>query len=74
VSRPRHAYGGDYETLLRTLEAAKWTVDGGGNKHFKLKCPNECKCMIMMATTPSGRYYLRNFKLQLKRVTCWEEK
>lgn len=73
MSRHRHSYGGEYEDLLKKAEKAGWNVDGGGNKHFKLKCPNACKCMQTMSTTPSGNNYLRNLKGQLKRATCWED-
>jgi hypothetical protein len=74
VTRPRHAKGGAYEDLLREAERAGWTVTGGGNKHYKLKCPNSCRCIKTMSTTPSNPNYLRNMRAQLHRVTCWEDR
>ena len=72
MSRPRHRLGGEYEELLKEVEKEGWSVTGGGNKHFKLKCPNPCKCMKTMSTTPSNPNYLRDMRAQLRRATCWE--
>ncbi len=72
MSRPQHNRK-DFEEQLKRMERAGWTVSGGGNKHFKCKCPGACKCLKTMATTPSNPNYLRDFKAQLRRQTCWKE-
>ena len=72
MSRPRHRVK-EYEELIKKAERDDWRVTGGGNKHFKLKCPNPCKCMQTVATTPSDPNKLRNLVTQLLRVTCWKE-
>jgi hypothetical protein len=72
VPRPDHK-DKEFENEFRKMERAGWTVDGGGNRHFKLKCPNDCKCMIVVSTTPGGRNPLRTFVAQRTRATCWKE-
>lgn len=72
MPRPRHRLK-EYEAVLKRAEGKGWAVEGGGDKHFKLKCPNPCKCMLTMSTTPSNPNYLRNLLGQLGRVTCWKE-
>lgn len=63
----------DLEQILKEAERKDWTVTGGGNRYFKMKCPNACKCMKMVHCTPSGANYKRNLVAQLARATCWEE-
>lgn len=63
----------EFEHEFRDMERAGWTVEGGGNSHFKLKCPNDCKCLLTVGTTPGGRNPLRTFTAQRNRVTCWKE-
>jgi hypothetical protein len=72
MPRPRHRRK-ELEALLREAEQKGWTVSGGGNKHFKMKCGESCKCMITVATTPSNPNYPRNLTKQLGRATCWEK-
>lgn len=54
------------------MEEAGWVIEGGGNKHFKCKCPCPAKHLKTMATTPSSPNYLRDFINQIKRA-CWKE-
>lgn len=72
MSRPRHN-NKDLEAVLRKGEAQGWRVAGGGDKHFKMKCPCPKKCMKTVSTTPSSPNYLRDLKAQLRRATCWED-
>jgi hypothetical protein len=55
------------------MERAGWRIEGGGNRHFKLKCPNDCKCILVVASTPGGGNPLRVFTSQRHRSTCWKE-
>jgi hypothetical protein len=71
VSRPRHTRK-ELEDVLLQAEEKGWRVEGGGNKHFKMKCPCSDKHMQSVSTTPSNPNYLRNLMAQLKRATCWE--
>lgn len=73
MSRPKHRYP-DYERLLKEVERRPgWTVEGGGDRHFKIKCPNPCKCMTPIPTTPSKRQSLTILHNQMAQATCWRE-
>lgn len=72
MPRPRHN-DKDLEAVLKLGEQRGWMIEGGGNKHFKMKCPNPCKCMKGVSTTPSNPNYLRDLMGQLRRATCWED-
>lgn len=73
VSRPKHGYG-EYEKLFKRLERSRWRVEGGGNRHFVLKCPCERKCMIVVSSTPQSRTgQLAIVHVQLRNKTCWKE-
>jgi hypothetical protein len=72
VSRHRHK-DKDLEHIIRVAEDQGWTVTGGGDRYFKMKCPCPDKCMKMVNCTPSGANYTRNLVGQLKRATCWKE-
>lgn len=69
--RPRHRVP-ELEEVLKEAERKGWTVSGGGNKHFKMKCPCPRKCMKTVSTTPSNVNYKRDLMGQLRRATCWE--
>lgn len=69
MPRPKHN-DKDLEQLLKEAEHKDWRIEGGGNAHFKLKCP----CGIhkkTVATTPSSRYYEKRTRAILERETCW---
>lgn len=72
MPRPIHKVK-EFEHELKRMERSGWTVTGGGNKHFKVKCPYDCKCMVTVGTTPSGRNPFRTFTTQRARATCWKE-
>ncbi len=72
MSRKRHRIK-ELEEVLELAEKKGWTVTGGGNRYFKMKCPCPQKCMKMVNCTPSGTNYKRNLLGQLGRATCWEE-
>lgn len=72
MSRNRHGVK-EFEEEFKEMERAGWTVFGGGGSHFKLWCPNPCKCRITVATTPRGGNPLRVFTAQRHRSTCWKE-
>lgn len=71
MSRPRHTFK-EFEDVLKQAEGKGWRVEGGGNKHFKMKCNCPNKHMKTVSTTPSNPNYLRDLLAQLKRATCWE--
>lgn len=78
MSRPRHNRP-EYEKFLKKIEKTcnekgeQWRVTGGGAKHFKIWCPNPCKCMTVVSTTPKAGQPLRILKDQMERATCWED-
>lgn len=72
MSRPRHNRP-EYEKLLKEAEKRRWRVEGGGSRHFKIKCPNPCKCMTIVSTTPRRGQTMRTLTAQMARATCWEE-
>jgi hypothetical protein len=61
----------EFRDLFRQAEAQGWTITRG--KHFKMKCPNTCKCMVIVGSTPSSSGMVLTLG-QLKRATCWEAK
>ena len=72
MSRHRHK-DKDLERVIKIAEKQGWTVTGGGNRYFKMKCPCPMKCMKMVVCTPSGANYTINLIAQLERATCWKE-
>ncbi len=72
MARPKHKIK-ELEEEFRKMEIAGWDVTGGGRRHFKLKCPSACKCMLIVSTTPGGGNPLRVFTAQRARITCWKE-
>ncbi|MFI5844938.1 hypothetical protein ACIA8K_35085 [Catenuloplanes sp. NPDC051500] len=72
MPRKRHP-NGELEAVLRQAEVKDWTITGGGDKYFKMKCPCPKKCMKTVHLSPSGANYLRNLLGQLRRATCWED-
>ena len=72
MSRPKHKIK-EIEQEFRKMEQADWVITGGGDRHYKLKCPEDCKCMLVAASTPGGRNPTLAFTAQRSRVTCWKE-
>lgn len=72
MSRDQHQ-NKEYRALFGEAEHQGWTI-GRGGKHYKMKCPNECKCMVIVSSTPSVRNGITVVRAQLKRSTCWEAK
>lgn len=77
MSRPRHNRP-EYERFLKQVERTevngkKWTVTGGGDRHFKVRCPSPCKCMTVVSTTPKRGHTMQTIKDQMRRFTCWRE-
>lgn len=71
MPRPRHQ-DKDIEREFRLMEKSGWTCAKGG-RHFKLKCPNLCKCMLTVSSTPGGGHPLLVFTAQRRRQSCWKE-
>lgn len=63
----------DIADVLSELEQQGWTITGGGTRHFKGKCPNRCRCMVMFASSPSGPNTAKRARQQLRSKTCWKE-
>lgn len=57
--------------LLRLLAKRGWKIAGGGRCHYKLLCPNPCKCLIVMGCSPSDYRALANCRANLNRLSCW---
>jgi hypothetical protein len=70
-TKRRHATPRDQKTLLRLLSRRRWEVRSGGNSHYQLRCPNPCKCMVVMSRSPSDYRALANTNADLDRYTCW---
>lgn len=62
----------EYEELFKRAEKDGWRIEGGGNKHFKMKCPCIAKHLRVVSTTPGTRQDLLRLKTQLRRATCWK--
>lgn len=72
MSRPRHK-DKDIEAIFRRFERIGWKVDGGGGKHFQMRCPQPCsKHMIVASGTPGSGNLKRTLMTQLKNHTCWK--
>lgn len=69
-NRLKHKYDG-YEEVLRSLERQGWRVVTSKKNYYKMHCPNPCRCIGRMPSTPSGARTLANIVSELKR-TCWE--
>lgn len=70
---PRHKHKmKEYEALFKLAEQRRWDVTGGGNKHFKMKCPNKCKCLQIVGSTPSTKRDFVMTVTHLRNATCWE--
>lgn len=73
VSRPRHKHG-EYERFITEMEGKGWNATGGGNSHYKVKCPGKCLCVMIISTTPrsrSGTFAI--MQRQRTNKTCWED-
>ena len=63
----------EYEALFKGAERQDWRIEGGGDRHFKMKCPNPCKCMQVVGSTPGTTKDLLRTTTQLRNNTCWKE-
>lgn len=72
MSRKRHQTK-EYEALFKRAERKDWEVTGGGNRHFKMKCPNGCKHLQVVSSTPGTRRDFLRTMTQLNNTTCWKE-
>lgn len=71
ATRPKHKIK-DIEREFKKMEKEGWTIVK--TSHYKLKCPNDCKCMIVVSSTPGGANPLLVFTAQRARTSpCWKE-
>lgn len=70
-TRPKHKIK-EIEREFRKMEKEGWEITKP--RHFKLKCPNDCKCILVASATPGGGNPLLVFTSQRARSSaCWKE-
>lgn len=57
--------------FLKEASKRGWGVTGGGQRHYRLTCPNSCKCALTLSRGSGYPRALANSKADLKRYTCW---
>jgi hypothetical protein len=62
----------DVRQLIREARARGWTVTGGGQRHYKLLCPNPCKCLHVLASSTTNRLATTRARTRLINHSCWE--
>lgn len=60
--------------LLREVERSGWSIIGGGQRHYQMRCPNECKCHLTLSASPSNKNESKLTRRRLANHTCWEPK
>jgi hypothetical protein len=58
--------------LIKEALARSWTIAGGGQRHYKLFCPNECKCIQVLSSSTANQLSLGRARTRLSNHTCWE--
>jgi len=59
--------------LLRQAERQGWTATGGGSSHYRLRCPNRCKCQATVGSSISNSMALLRLRTRLANHTCWKD-
>ena len=62
----------DIRQLIGEALVRGWTVTGGGKRHYRMLCPNECRCIQVLGTSSSNRKMIERSKTRLSNHTCWE--
>lgn len=73
--RTRVARASDKGTrdLLREALQRGWSTTGGGMRHFRLSCPNPCRCVRVVCSSGSDSTTLMRDRTYLNRHTCWKD-
>lgn len=56
----------DMQRLIARAEAAGCQVDGGSDRHYKLRCPSGV--LVILATSPSDHRAVKNARARLRRA------
>lgn len=69
------ARASDKETrvFLKQTTRQGWHVSGGGQRHYRLACPNPCACTSTVSVSSSDAMALRRLRNHLIRYTCWKD-
>ena len=62
----------DIRLLIKDALARDWTVAGGGKRHYRLLCPNSCKCVHVLASSTANKLVAVRARTHLTNHTCWE--
>lgn len=57
--------------LFAQAQQRGWTVSGGGMHHYRMYCPNACKCVRVVSASGSNRFALTENMTALRNHTCW---
>jgi hypothetical protein len=58
--------------LLKQADRQGWSVQGGGKRHYLLRCPNPCRCSQILAASGSNVHNLVRSVTRLRNHTCWK--
>lgn len=61
----------DTRRLFKQAAERGWQITGGGNQHYRMLCPNPCKCTYMIGASISNQLFLTRARTFLNRHTCW---
>lgn len=70
-AQPARARYKETRVLIKEAQSRGWTILGGGRRHFKLRCPNPCRCAHVVSSSTSDVRALANARAFLKSKTCW---
>lgn len=59
----------DLPRLIRAVKDEGWTPDKTRRGHHRLRCPNDCKCTVIISGTPGVQKWVDDARADLRR-TC----
>jgi hypothetical protein len=69
----RRASDKDTRVLLKEAVQRGWAVSGGGTRHYRMACPNPCKCLRILSASGSDRNVMARVRARLNNQTCWKD-